>query len=219
MENNKKNTLLLTVIAIATLLVAVVGATFAYFSAQVQTDESEQVQVQTHTNNTLTYNIDKALSVNANDTNFAENMGDRSDTATGTATYKAGAEQSTACYTADLTINSNNFTYSTAPTNTPELTLTVTKNSTNVITDMDITTRTTDVHFPTTLNGSTYKNEITAAAQGTQVDTWTVTVTFENLDTDQSDPTNANNNAEKTFTGALVFTTVDCSTGNPVSGS
>ena len=29
---NKKNTILLTVIAVATLLVAVVGATFAYFS-------------------------------------------------------------------------------------------------------------------------------------------------------------------------------------------
>lgn len=34
----KKNTILLTVIAIATLLVAVVGATFAYFTATVTTD-------------------------------------------------------------------------------------------------------------------------------------------------------------------------------------
>ena len=32
--DNKKNTILLTVIAVATLLVAVVGATFAYFTAQ-----------------------------------------------------------------------------------------------------------------------------------------------------------------------------------------
>ena len=31
--DNKKNTILLTVIAVATLLVAVVGATFAYFTA------------------------------------------------------------------------------------------------------------------------------------------------------------------------------------------
>lgn len=35
----KKNTILLTVIAIATLLVAVVGATFAYFTATVSVDE------------------------------------------------------------------------------------------------------------------------------------------------------------------------------------
>ena len=33
----KKNTILLTVIAVATLLVAVVGATFAYFTATTQT--------------------------------------------------------------------------------------------------------------------------------------------------------------------------------------
>ena len=33
MESNKQNTALLIVIAVATLLVAVVGATFAYFTA------------------------------------------------------------------------------------------------------------------------------------------------------------------------------------------
>ena len=33
----KKNTILLTVIAVATLLVAVVGATFAYFTASTTT--------------------------------------------------------------------------------------------------------------------------------------------------------------------------------------
>jgi predicted ribosomally synthesized peptide with SipW-like signal peptide len=37
----KKNTILLTVIAIATLLVAVVGATFAYFTATVTTTNAE----------------------------------------------------------------------------------------------------------------------------------------------------------------------------------
>lgn len=33
MDNNKQNTVLLTIIAVATLLIAVVGATFAYFTA------------------------------------------------------------------------------------------------------------------------------------------------------------------------------------------
>lgn len=47
----KKNTILLTVIAIATLLVAVVGATFAYFTAQVTTtgkEGNETVNVKTY---------------------------------------------------------------------------------------------------------------------------------------------------------------------------
>ncbi len=44
---DKKNTLLLTVIAIATLLVAVVGATFAYFTASSGASELSNVSVQT----------------------------------------------------------------------------------------------------------------------------------------------------------------------------
>ncbi len=44
---DKKNTMLLTVIAVATLLVAVVGATFAYFSVANATDQTVQANVQT----------------------------------------------------------------------------------------------------------------------------------------------------------------------------
>lgn len=40
-DNTKNNTLLLTVIGVATLLVAVVGATFAYFTAAMNPGESE----------------------------------------------------------------------------------------------------------------------------------------------------------------------------------
>lgn len=47
----KKNTILLTVIAVATLLVAVVGATFAYFTATVTTenDANNTTEVKTRT--------------------------------------------------------------------------------------------------------------------------------------------------------------------------
>lgn len=47
----KKNTILLTVIAVATLLVAVVGATFAYFTASVTTtnDDNKTTTVKTKT--------------------------------------------------------------------------------------------------------------------------------------------------------------------------
>ena len=41
----KRNTMLLTVVAIATLLVAVVGATFAYFTATGDTSGSSDVRV------------------------------------------------------------------------------------------------------------------------------------------------------------------------------
>ena len=41
MKEGNNNTVLLTVIGIATLLVAVVGATFAYFSAQLSGTENQ----------------------------------------------------------------------------------------------------------------------------------------------------------------------------------
>ena len=47
--DNRKNTILLTVIAVATLLVAVVGATFAYFTAQGGDDVSKNINVTTET--------------------------------------------------------------------------------------------------------------------------------------------------------------------------
>lgn len=62
---DKKNTMLLTVIAVATLLVAVVGATFAYFSVTgandgnttVVTTEAEEVGTVALTNPTATMHI------------------------------------------------------------------------------------------------------------------------------------------------------------------
>ena len=54
----KKNTILLTVIAIATLLVAVVGATFAYFTATVTTtnDDNNTIEAKTYALTTVQMN-------------------------------------------------------------------------------------------------------------------------------------------------------------------
>lgn len=50
----KRNTMLLTVVAIATLLVAVVGATFAYFTATGTLEGSSDVEVVTSSHDTTT---------------------------------------------------------------------------------------------------------------------------------------------------------------------
>lgn len=42
MSEGKNNTVMLTIIGIATLLIAVVGATFAYFSATLTGTDSEK---------------------------------------------------------------------------------------------------------------------------------------------------------------------------------
>lgn len=63
----KKNTILLTVIAIATLLVAVVGATFAYFTAQVTTNNDDKNNVDVTTAALATATMDLGPQVTAED--------------------------------------------------------------------------------------------------------------------------------------------------------
>jgi len=56
MENGKNsNTVLLTVLGVATLLVALVGATFAYFSATVSNEDAQSVSITTATPVALIY--------------------------------------------------------------------------------------------------------------------------------------------------------------------
>lgn len=63
----KKNTILLTVIAIATLLVAVVGATFAYFTAQVTTTNNDQNTTNAKTATLASAKMDMGSSVSSTD--------------------------------------------------------------------------------------------------------------------------------------------------------
>ena len=70
---DKKNTMLLTVVAVATLLVAVVGATFAYFTA-TQTDKGGETQATVTTPTLATVSLENptgALSVTLNNFEMA----------------------------------------------------------------------------------------------------------------------------------------------------
>ena len=69
---NKKNTILLTVIAVATLLVAVVGATFAYFSAAGGTGTTGNVTVSTGTAASSEFGTMNAINLYADASTFAE---------------------------------------------------------------------------------------------------------------------------------------------------
>ncbi len=209
---NRKNTILLTVIAVATLLVAVVGATFAYFTAQGGGDVTKNLNVVTDTSDSATFTLEP-ISITANQTNFAQGQGDQSKTATGTASFTANSTDETSefCYTLTISVASNDFVYTTAPTNTPELVLDVTKKATAagshtpVITAMDITTKTSgDIQVPTTNEGDEYTHKITASKSQTVVDEFKITLAFKNLESDQ------NANTGKTFNGTMKFSKVEC---------
>ena len=119
---NRKSTILLTVIAVATLLVAVVGATFAYFTAQGGTAASSQVNVVTYKTASGSFTItNDSLSISANQQNFAENGYSHEKTTDATVRFTGATTSDTGnttdfCYRVGLKVESNDFT-SLAATN------------------------------------------------------------------------------------------------------
>ena len=95
----KKNTMLLTVIAVATLLVAVVGATFAYFSLTVDGGTSSTV-VKSQSQNLPTITMEKGkdtfgisvtaedMAMNSNGPRWAMNTGDETSNESNASTGK-----------------------------------------------------------------------------------------------------------------------------------
>ncbi len=122
---DKKNTLLLTVIAIATLLVAVVGATFAYFTAQKGEGQNANINVKTSTTDTLTFDT-KPIYLLATQQNFANvydggatdaHAGSQKAVSTSTVDYiKGGPGSTNYCYKVTLDITNNNFEYASEDT-------------------------------------------------------------------------------------------------------
>lgn len=204
---NRKNTILLTIIAVATLLVAVVGATFAYFTAQGGGTAQAQVNVTTGTPDSASFGTWTGMTLHVDPADFAQGAGDKSASSTGSASFTANSEAAAdLCYNVGLDVTTNDFEYTTAE-ETPELVLKAVKNGTTLLDNVDITEQAAGanvVRVPNAVGGTDYEHKIHAAASATETDSWTLTVTFKNLDSDQ------NNNTAKTFTGAIKFTKVDC---------
>ena len=150
---NRKNTILLTVIAVATLLVAVVGATFAYFTAQGGGSATTNVNVTTSTSSNSSFQLGASLLLNANQDNFDTlESKHETDTQTGTVSWTpaggAAGDDLNFCYSVNLNVTTNTFEYideevrneaQTAGTtidqswdNTPELVFTISKNSSEI---------------------------------------------------------------------------------------
>lgn len=217
---NKKNTILLTVIAVATLLVAVVGATFAFFSAQGGTGSSGNITVSTGSAASSEFGTMNPINIYADATTFAQGKGDATGSTTGSVKWTApGASGGTTpaeadrtfCYTAKLNITANTFTKSAAnTTNLNELEFTAVKNATTVIDKQSLVTLpagtavTGEINIPTAKDGSTMKHTLVAEAGASVEDKWTITVTLKNLDVDQ------NENTGKQFTATIKFDKTTC---------
>ena len=217
---NKKNTILLTVIAVATLLVAVVGATFAYFSAAGGTGTTGNVTVSTGTAASSEFGAMNAINFYADASTFAEGGKDVTGSSTGTVKWTAPGAAGTVtpsladrtfCYTAALEITANTFVKSAAnATNVNELEFTAVKGTETIIDKQSLVTLTTGeavtgtINIPTTKGGTDMKHTLVADAGASVSDSWTITVTLKNQAFNQND------NAGKQFTGVIRFNKTTC---------
>ena len=206
---NKKQAIILSVIASIVLLVLIVGATYAYFQASGGTGTSANLRVTTYTTDVFNFEVGSDISIYADATSFASGKGNASGNTFAKAILTANNKTNTATehYYLYLNISNNTFTY-TQNEDTPEILLTIKDDAGNEITSInDLTYKTvtdgkgatikgfditTGIGLITLLNNK----EITASPQKT--DTWNVTVTFINYDKDQS------KNAGKSFNAKLI---------------
>ena len=215
--DNRKNTILLTVIAVATLLVAVVGATFAYFTAQGGNTVSNSITVETKAAASSSFSIDKNIALTANMTNFGQEGGrTQADTMTGTINFTAGTgagAQTEFCYTATLAWTPMEPDFVDTGAAEEDLTLTVVKNDgqsdSTIWNNVAITTneqRQAHTKIPVSSSEpSNYVHRIEATEAETKTNTIKVTVSF-NYDSNHDQTANAG----KALAGTLTLEKTDC---------
>ena len=206
---NKKQAIILSVIASIALLVLIVGATYAYFQASGGTGTSANLRVTTYTTDVFNFEVGNDISIYADATSFASGKGNASGSTFAKAILSANNKTNSATkyYYLYLNISKNTFTY-TQNEDTPEILLTIKDDAGNEITSInDLTYKTVTDGKGATIKGFDIttgiglitildNKEITANPQKT--DTWNVTVTFINYDKDQS------KNAGKSFNAKLI---------------
>ena len=207
---NKKQAIILSVIASIALLVLIVGATYAYFQASGGTGTNTDVKVTTYTTDVFNFEVGSDISIYADATSFASGKGNASGSTFAKAILSANNKTNTATkyYYLYLNISKNTFTY-TQNEDTPEILLTITDASGNAVTDI------TNLAYKTVTDGKgasisgyditnksgliTLFNNKEITASPTKTDEWNITVTLVNYDKDQS------KNAGKSFSAKLMI--------------
>ena len=155
----RNNKIVLMIISIATLFVAVVAISFAYFTTTNGGTSTTELLIQTSPMDSLIFSSDEQITLDVYENNFGYGDGDMIGIAYSnvelTASNSNKANTSIPyCYSVKLNILENNFEYTTMD-HTPELVLSLygsdvpfddddDSNSVLLIDEMDITTETTD---------------------------------------------------------------------------
>ena len=207
---NKKQAIILSVVAIVALLSLILGATFAYFRASGNSGSSTNVNVTTYTSDLLTFEIGDDIAVYADQTSFASGKGNATGSTFAKAILTANNKTNTATknYYVYLNISENTFTY-TQNESTPELLLTIKDTSGNEITSItSLTYKTVTDGKGASISGfdiTTKSGVITLfdnreiTATPTKTEEWNITVTFVNYNANQT------GNAGKSFNAKLMI--------------
>ena len=207
---NKKQAIILSVVAIVTLLSLILGATYAYFQASGNSGSSTNVNVTTYTSDLLTFEIGDDIAVYADQTSFASGKGNATGSTYAKATLVANnkTNEATKNYYVYLNISENTFTY-TQNESTPELLLTIKDTSGNEITSITgLTHKTLTDGKGASISGfdiTTKSGVITLfdnreiTANPTKTEEWNITVTFVNYNANQT------GNAGKSFNAKLMI--------------
>ena len=204
-----KKAIIFSVIASITLLVLIIGATYAYFQASGGDGTSANLRVTTYTTDIITFEVGSNINIETNATLFSQGKGNASGTTFARATLTANNKTNSATenYNLFLNISDNTFAYS-VDTNTPELILTIKDKSNNEVTSIEgLTYKTVTDGKGTTIKGfditnkngllTLFNKDITTTS--TTVEEWNVTVTFVNYNKDQT------KNAGKKFDAQLII--------------
>ena len=207
---NKKKPMILSVVAIVTFAILIVGATYAYFTAQIGDGKRTEINVTTYTTDVLTFATGDAVSLEADQTTFGKDRGSVSGVTYASALLTANNKTNKAVehYYLYLNIESNTFTYSINES-TPEIIMTVTDSSGNEVTDIS----TLNHVIVTGANGTqvsgydiTNKNGLITLFNNREITTtsskeekWNITITFVNYDASQ------NANAGKSMSAKVMI--------------
>ena len=189
---DNKKTLVLSIVTVLTLILVVIGATYAYFVAQGGSSSQADVSVKTATTDVLILSTGEEINITADQFTFGKDMGNRDGSTYAKAELRANnsTNNAKANYYVYLDIKENSFIYTTE-NKTAELILTVTDPDGNPVTKVNGLEYVTvngisgfDVTDKSGLFTIVDNHEIVST--GTKIENWNVVLTLVNLDSDQS---------------------------------
>jgi len=211
--NNNKNKLYIIII-VGLLFLFVVGISFAYFQTQYGNGGKVDLKAKTYSVDELSFNIGEDITLNPNQFNFAQGKGNLEGATNAAAILKANNKTNLAKmnYYAYVVVTKNEFKYTTSDkkaelvlsvegpngvvTTLPDLgnAIDVTDNEGNTFKGFDIT------EFSGVITLADNKEiEVASSDNGKKQEDWKIKVTFINLDTDQS------NNSDKNFNANMMI--------------